>query len=177
LVLLILTPLTLPLFYEIGVAPITEFLFNIRHLVTPSGPLILLFFMLQKGTLGDNRFGSPPDYETALIMESDSGTSLRNASEKGYKEVVQALLNEEVEVNAKANNGDTALMLASTHGHKEIVRLLLDKGADVNTMNIYGLTALQTASTRGHKEVIELLIKAGAENSKPTNPNHSDWDD
>ncbi len=72
------------------------------------------------------------------------------------------LIEEGVDVNAKANNGFTALMIASQEGHTEVANMLIEKGADVNAQNNDGYTALMLASKEGHKEIANLLIEAGA---------------
>ena len=68
------------------------------------------------------------------------------ASQRGLREVVQALIAEGAEVNAKAKDGRTALMWASQKGHRDVVQALLAKGADVNAKDNKGRTALMAAS-------------------------------
>jgi ankyrin repeat protein len=46
----------------------------------------------------------------------------------GYKDVVEFLLANKADVNAKANNGDTPLHLAVTHGLLVIADLLRQHG-------------------------------------------------
>ncbi|MGO8945458.1 MAG: ankyrin repeat domain-containing protein [Syntrophobacteraceae bacterium] len=82
--------------------------------------------------------------------------------EKEKNLILQALLDEGADVNAKDSSGGTVLMLASRNGYKEVVQALLDKGADVNAENSDGGTALMDASTNGHKEIVELLLARGA---------------
>ena len=50
----------------------------------------------------------------------------------GVTGVVQALLNDEADVNAQGGLYGNALSAASYNGHEEVVQLLLEKGANVN---------------------------------------------
>jgi hypothetical protein len=89
-------------------------------------------------------------------------TRLMFASEMGHLNVVQLLVDEGADINAKSNNGLTALMIASGIGHREIVQLLIAEGADVNAKKDNGETALMLASQKGHREIVQLLIAEGA---------------
>jgi len=96
--------------------------------------------------------GAPP-YSEALSM----------ASMKGYIDIVNLLIENGVNVNAKGNNGWTALMHASSGGYLAIVEILIKNGADVNAKNINGSTALMVASMKGNEDIIDMLIKNGAD--------------
>jgi ankyrin repeat protein len=88
---------------------------------------------------------------------------LISAAERGDAAVVQALLAEGTDVNAKTNDGRTALIVASYNGHLELVQALLAKGAEVNAKENDGATALIRASQQGHLEVVQALLAKGAE--------------
>ncbi|KAK3947728.1 ankyrin repeat-containing domain protein [Pseudoneurospora amorphoporcata] len=92
----------------------------------------------------------------------DYGTALQAASARGYKEVVEMLLDKGADVNAQGGYYGTALQAASAGGYKEVVEMLLDKGANVNAQGGGYSTALYAASARGHKEVVEMLLDKGA---------------
>jgi len=81
-------------------------------------------------------------YNTAL-------TPLMNAAYNGQKEVVELLIANGADVNAKSvggnNEGSTALMFAAQAGQKEVVELLIAKGADVNARSTDGETPLMYA--------------------------------
>lgn len=49
----------------------------------------------------------------------------------GHEKVVQMLLDNNVDVNARGRYGN-ALLAASLGGHEKVVRMLLDKDADVH---------------------------------------------
>ena len=100
--------------------------------------------------------------EEAEESEADVQEFLE-ACKQGNIEDVKRLLEQNVDVNAKDNYGQTALMLAEGEGHTEIVEILIDNGADVNAKDIYGKTALMWAAINGHTEIVEILIDNGAD--------------
>lgn len=61
----------------------------------------------------------------------------------GQREVVEALLSAEVDIELKNNDGSNALHTATFFGRTDIVKLLLDSGADMTIKNNSGSTALQ----------------------------------
>lgn len=114
------------------------------------------------------------DHENALILvqnvndvnytdKNKNVSLLRLASENGYLDVCEILIDNEANVDLQTRDNGTALMSASLLGHTEVVKLLLDAGANVHLKAIYGLTALYTASQRGHTEIVKLLVEKGAE--------------
>lgn len=58
-------------------------------------------------------------------------TALILASEQGYRETAQALIEKRADVNAKRIDGTTALIFASEKGNRDVVQVLIDTGADV----------------------------------------------
>lgn len=79
------------------------------------------------------------------------------------KEVAELLIANSADLSAKDDSGETHLHHAAKNGRKEVVELLIAKGADVNAKRNNGQTALHRASRGGHKEVVELLIAKGAD--------------
>ena len=96
-------------------------------------------------------------------------TALRIASKEGHVELVEMLLNNGANVNAKNSYGVTALHIASREGHTDIVAMLLEKGADVNAKSDGGYTALISASESGHTETVAMLLEKGADVNAKTN--------
>jgi len=88
---------------------------------------------------------------------------LADAAKKSDKAEVRALLQQHLDVNATAVDGDTALHWAAYWDDLETARLLLDSGANVNTANRYGVTPLSLAATNGSAPMIDLLLKAKAD--------------
>ena len=88
-----------------------------------------------------------------------------NAAESGSLMQLQLeqLLQLNVNIDFRNEDGTTALMVASNDGHHQVVELLLKEGADVNIQNNNGVTCLMVASNNGHHQVVELLLKEGAD--------------
>ncbi|RMG00336.1 MAG: ankyrin repeat domain-containing protein, partial [Acidobacteria bacterium] len=106
-----------------------------------------------------------------LLDERDDygRTLLMGAACNNDKSVVEYLLENGRDVNAKNSNGWTALMYAAKGGCKEIVELLIEKGADVNAQDEAGWTALMYAGVKCCKETFELLIERGVDPSVKDN--------
>jgi outer membrane protein assembly factor BamA/outer membrane protein assembly factor BamE (lipoprotein component of BamABCDE complex) len=88
---------------------------------------------------------------------------LHIAAQKGYPQLVEALLANNANVNAKNFYGDTPLMWAADKGRMEVVGLLLANQAEINAGNMLGQTALHVAALAGHKAVAEVLLGHGAD--------------
>lgn len=86
-----------------------------------------------------------------------------NAVRDGEFEVMTAVIDAGLEVDAKAPNGMTALHVAAVLGREEFVAYLLEAGAAVNDPAENGITPLNRAAMGGHLRTMELLLEAGAE--------------
>jgi len=99
--------------------------------------------------------GTPGDY-----------TPLHAASEKGFGDVVDLLLDKQANLGARANKERTPLHLAALHGQGLVVSKLLEAGANFNLKDKDGQTALMLAEhycPQGDKaEVMQLLQDATA---------------
>ena len=73
--------------------------------------------------------------------------------------VVQCLIENGVDIEARDKRGRTALMYAAEHNNLAVAKYLIEKGADVNFKNKYGKTALSLAR---EKEIKDLLLKHGS---------------
>lgn len=82
----------------------------------------------------------------------------------GHKDVVELLIAEGAEIDAKDDWHRTPLLLAadSLEGGG-VAELLVAKGADVNAMNNNGFTPLLCALQRRNENLAELLITRGAD--------------
>ena len=80
------------------------------------------------------------------------------ATSAGHKSVVEVLLANRANPNAKYFSGDTALAYAADKGFKSIAEMLIDKGANVNLANADGETPLHRACAAGNTSTAELLI-------------------
>ena len=84
------------------------------------------------------------------------------AIEKGYKDVVEMLLDKGAQPNKEDDRGQFPLhwaVLKSQCFRKEMVQLLLERGADPHRADKWGKTPLQLASEMGYEEVAQKMIK------------------
>jgi len=88
---------------------------------------------------------------------------LLDASFNGETEKVIQLLNEGVNIEAKASDEGTPLMYAALKGHADVVKALIEKGAKPNARDSNRCTALMEAASGGYVEVVKILLKAGAD--------------
>jgi TonB family protein len=96
--------------------------------------------------------------------------------EGSHKDVVEFLLDNKADVNARDGGGDTPLHLAMSMGTKdlmaarrEIAKMLLANKADINAKNNYGRTPLHTAVERGQQGLAEVLLADKADISSRDN--------
>jgi ankyrin repeat protein len=94
--------------------------------------------------------------------DSDNGTGLIRASDRGHVEIVRELLKTDIRINHVNRIGWTALLEAIILGdggsrHAEIVRLLADSGADVNLPDKDGVTPLSHAKNRNFTSIVRIL--------------------
>lgn len=99
--------------------------------------------------------------KNVMVDYRDNGfTPLILATEKGYLEIVKALLKAGADPNLQDKYGDTALMSAAGLGLFEIVKSLLQAGADVNIQNsINGSNALIRAVNANNLEIVKTFLK------------------
>jgi ankyrin repeat protein len=97
-----------------------------------------------------------------LFIEEIKTRILIKAAKAGKTDVLEALLDEGIDVNTKDNNGMTPLMWAAYKCHLTAVELLLENDADVNAKNNDGKTAFNLAEGGIYTEIIEVLKQGGA---------------
>ncbi len=100
-----------------------------------------------------------------LITSKDAGgdTPLHNAvAGNAGKNLVEFLLANNADVNARDAYGSTPLHLAGYLGHESMVQWLLDHKADVNASNNHGETTLLVTALTGTPTTVELLLTHGA---------------
>ena len=87
---------------------------------------------------------------------------LITAVKAGDREVVRALLEQGVDVNAPQGDGATALHWAAHRDDRETAELLIRADADVNAADDHGVTPLSLACLNGSAAMVETLLQAGA---------------
>ena len=95
------------------------------------------------------------------LIEAERGeTGLMLALRENSSAVFETLLNaRNIDLEAKARNGDTALMIASFKGNLPAVNALIEKGAEVNKT---GWTPLHYAASIGNNDIVRLLLEKSA---------------
>ena len=86
-----------------------------------------------------------------------------HAARLDQPEMLKALIQKNVDVNATDENGMTPLMVASREGYESIVAILLDNRVQVNQQDKSGMTALMWAAKNEHANIIHRLSNAEAD--------------
>ncbi|KAJ8664355.1 hypothetical protein QAD02_006017 [Eretmocerus hayati] len=86
-------------------------------------------------------------------------TPLILAASAGREKVVDLLLKDGADFNAKTTEGHSALQYAASKNWKSICAKLLEKEADVNITDKRGATPLHRAASKGNIEIVRLLLE------------------
>jgi Ankyrin repeats (3 copies) len=92
----------------------------------------------------------------------DSAMALRQAAQGGDTSRLKALLDAQIDVDARGPAGRTALMLAVIGGQAQAVDALLARGADPNAADSSGTTPLAVALAANRADIVAALRRAGA---------------
>jgi hypothetical protein len=119
----------------------------------------------------EGRWGRAYDANRTYFPKIDMHeTPLHLAVNAGNKELVERLLANKVNVNARNLNGWTPLFYAAMANYTNILEMLLTNHAEVNVKDHSGETPLSLAATFGHRDAAELLLANGADiNAKGVN--------
>ena len=99
-------------------------------------------------------------------------SDLLGAIQKGVPRIVQCVVDEGANVDAKDSNENPMLYWAITGGNPEIVRILVDAGANVDAKDSNENPMLYWAITGGNPEIVRILVDAGANvDAKDSNEN------
>ena len=99
----------------------------------------------------------------SLAVPYQGALALNLAIEKGNKEIIEILLKNGANINAKDDAKITPLHEAVYSKAIEIVRILIQNGADINAKNDAGEIPLHHAVYYGYRDIGELLISNGSD--------------
>jgi ankyrin repeat protein len=99
----------------------------------------------------------------SLLGAAAGDVRLIDAIKKADVKAVNALLKQNIDVNAQTPDGTTALHWAVNEDNLEIANALIAGGANVKAANDYGMTPLTLACINGSARMVDALLKAGAD--------------
>ena len=99
----------------------------------------------------------------ASLSEAGNDALVAEASKRRDGGAVVALLERQVDVNARQADGSTALHWAAYWNERDIADTLIEASADLNAENDLGVTPLWLASTHEDATVARRLLTAGAD--------------
>lgn len=105
--------------------------------------------------------------ETPDVTDYSGNTPLIMASQFGKPKVVQFLIKQGANINAKNKGQATPLIMAAKQGHTKVIEILLNNGAEIGHQDEYdNKSALAYAAERGYPGIVELLTESGADVDK-----------
>ncbi|MCE5284815.1 MAG: ankyrin repeat domain-containing protein, partial [Pelosinus sp.] len=100
--------------------------------------------------------------EADVYRASDGVTPLMAASSFGRVDIIDLLIDQGANVNAKDKDDQTALMKAVKYNQAEAVEHLLSAKADVRGRDLHGNTVVSFALDKKDPQIMTMLSKAGA---------------
>jgi len=113
-----------------------------------AGDLPAMKLLLERGadpTLAPTRNGISPLMAAAGLGTSEEDTTGRQKTQAQAIEAIQLLLDRGLDINAKANDGQTAVHGAALQGYDDVIRFLASKGAALDTPDKDGFTPVDVA--------------------------------
>lgn len=90
---------------------------------------------------------------------------LHHAVNKGKVDVMEHLIKEGFNIEAKDNYGYTPLHYAAKHGQAVAIDILIEKGANMHAKDNSGYTPIKLAAENGHFDAVKSLLEHGAKNT------------
>jgi ankyrin repeat protein len=103
---------------------------------------------------------------TVDITDAEINTPLHLVaveSPTNFKDIVDLLLRNGANIEAKNKAGATPLHRAAFYGNTSLAEFLLDKGASINVTESSGWTPLHHAVVSGHSDLVKLFLARGAD--------------
>jgi PTS system fructose-specific IIA component/PTS system nitrogen regulatory IIA component len=121
-----------------------------------------IFDAVEEGTVDDVRYFVENEDADVNAKGFSCGTLLHIAVATNTLEVIQYLVAQGADVNAK-HWRDTPLHKAAEKNSLEVVQYLISQGADVNAKGYQGQTPLHYAAGGNSVEVVQYLVSQGAD--------------
>lgn len=102
-------------------------------------------------------------HEADIEMPTQGYTPLMLAGAFDNKEIMELLIKNGANINAKTKDGQTALELAVLDNKKVAIDVLLKHGVNINELISNGNTVLMSAAATDNFELVKYLINAGAD--------------
>ena len=99
-----------------------------------------------------------PSNDEVFVQTVQASTALESAALESQLAMLELLLIDGMDVNARMKNGQTLLHWAALRGHLDAAGLLLRHRADLHVRDDFGKTPLQWAMEKGHQDIADLLL-------------------
>lgn len=100
---------------------------------------------------------------TLLLITCQSRAHLHAAADSGEKEIVDLLLANGAQIDAKRSDGNTPLHLAVSVSSLSVVECFIRNGADISARNNWQGTPLHLTIHQKNTDIVMLLIRNGAD--------------
>ena len=104
------------------------------------------------------------DVDTLIRYDDANSTPLLVASQLGYVNLVELLIDRKANLDFINNNGDSPLIMAAYKGKKWVVSLLIEAGAKIDIRDrASSATPLMIASYQNYYDIVDMLIDSKAD--------------
>ncbi len=144
--------------------------FSYQHVAAFNGYLETVKLLMQKGGFmdchGELWIIKPKGKEKGKVSYTQKciyGKPIHATASSGRNQVIDYMLSQGIDVDAKDKDDSTPLHWAAWYGQTATAEYLISKGADVNAKDIGGETPLHRAAVFGQAKTAENLISKGAD--------------